>query len=120
MKNYKLPQELESMHIIPAIRREYVRLMAERGMSQKEIAKKLGITEASVSHYVSEKRATKVTFDVKTLAEIRKTAEKIVGGRSPVNGTQKVCMLLRKNMLLCKISKKMGYAPRNCRVCYQN
>lgn len=118
MTGYKLPQELESAHIIPAVRREYVKFMAAKGMSQKDIAKKLGLTGASVSHYMNEKRATKLVFDKAIMKEIEKAALEIMKGAGPVDETQKICSLLRKDMLLCKISKKMGYAPKNCRACY--
>jgi len=60
----KTPCELVVGKILPALRASVVReLSGKYQMKQSEIAKKLGITQASVSQYLSSARAggTKVT-----------------------------------------------------------
>ena len=52
----KHPQEIEVWYILPAIRKELVRVFKEKGKSGKEIAFLLGITPASVSQYGKDKR----------------------------------------------------------------
>ncbi len=43
--------------VIPALRASLVRRLAERGMGEKQIAKSLGITQASVSKYLHGRQA---------------------------------------------------------------
>ena len=52
-----LPCEKAHWKLLPAIRKEYARIfIKEMGMSQKEVAKRLCISEAAVSHYAKNKR----------------------------------------------------------------
>ena len=54
----KTPCELVVSKILPSLRASVVKeLSGKHGMKQSEIAKKLGITQASVSQYLSATRA---------------------------------------------------------------
>ena len=57
------PQEIEVWHIIPAIRKELVVALKEKGNSQKKIADLLNLSEAAVSQYLKLKRAREIIFN---------------------------------------------------------
>ncbi len=42
--------------LLPTLRSEIARILYRRGMLETEIARRLGITQATVSHYIQEKR----------------------------------------------------------------
>jgi hypothetical protein len=51
------PCESAARHKVPAIKAKLARELKEKGVSQKEIATLLDVTEAAVSQYLSGKRA---------------------------------------------------------------
>jgi predicted transcriptional regulator len=67
------------------------------GLSQKEAAKKLGITPAAVCQYASKKRGKIDISDKIILEEIRVSAGNIIenGGGSVLSETCRICKLLR-------------------------
>ena len=73
-----MPQEIEVWYIIPSIRRELAKSLKGKGLSQKEIALTLGITEPAVSQYLHDKRASGVEFDDKLLELVNKSAEILI------------------------------------------
>ena len=68
----KHPQEIEVWYILPAIRRELVVVLKEKGISQKKIAEMVGIVQSAVSQYLAGKRGGEVVFpkDVKDFIRI--------------------------------------------------
>ena len=76
---YILPQEIQVWYVLPAIRKELTKvLVKEKGLTQKETAKILSITEAAVSQYLSEKRANTLQLEESVINEIRKSANLII------------------------------------------
>jgi len=56
---------------LPGIRAEMVyRLVNNKGMSQSDAAKRLGITRAAISQYMSKKRGADIGVDIKLCSEI--------------------------------------------------
>ncbi len=53
------PCELAVRDILPAIRAMIVLELRDRGLKQKEIANKLGLTQPAVSYYLNKRRAKK-------------------------------------------------------------
>lgn len=51
------PCESAAKHKVPAIKAKLARELREKGLSQKEIASLLDVTDAAVSQYLSGKRA---------------------------------------------------------------
>ena len=118
MKKGYMPQKVELYYVIPAIRKEFAKIMLKRGMSQKQVAGKLKITEAAVSQYLKSKRATeKVDFSAME-KEVKRSVERILEGGSVIGETQRICALARDKGIVCRISKRMGYAPKKCRECF--
>lgn len=75
---YILPQEIQVWYILPAIRKELARIFVkEKGLTQKETAKILSLTEAAVSQYLSEKRANTIKLEESVIEEIRKSSTHI-------------------------------------------
>ena len=112
-----MPQEIEVWYVIPAIRRELAKVMAGRGMTQKKIAERLGVTEAAISQYMKSKRASGVKFNKQLMNEISRSAEMIASGSCVVKETQRICDICKTNLTLCEIHRMHGAPGENCRAC---
>jgi len=105
-------------YVLPAIRREIAKYMLLAGLKQKEIAKKLKITEPAVSQYLKSKRAKKVSFNKKVDDCIKRSAELLIKNKSCIiKEMQKCCWLVKKEGILCKLHIKKGAATGKCRAC---
>ena len=95
----KMPCEIIIWYILPGIRREITKSLIKNGLSQKEAAKKLGITDAAVSQYLSEKRAKIEIKDKKILREIKKSANHIIAGDESmmIKETCRICNLIKSS-----------------------
>ncbi|MDI6886278.1 MAG: helix-turn-helix domain-containing protein [archaeon] len=103
----KSPCEVIVWDVLPSIRAALTEELIERGLSQKEISKKLGITPAAVSLYLSKKRGYKI--DVKNVmkVEIKELANDIIQGNvnNLVLKTCEICMKLRRDKVVCELNK---------------
>jgi predicted transcriptional regulator len=74
-------------NLLPPMRAEMVsRLIRERGLSQSDAAKRLGVTRAAVSQYLSRKRgAGEVVLSTELSAMIDRWALAVVTGESDMN-----------------------------------
>jgi predicted transcriptional regulator len=78
----KLPCE-QLVERLPVIRALITREMIETfNLTQEQTAKKLGITQSAVSHYLAGSRGTKKLSDKKLLIESRKIAKEIIEGKN--------------------------------------
>lgn len=115
------PQELEVWYIIPSIRKELAKVMKTKGLAQKEIARKLDITEAAVSQYLKLKRAKDLVFTGPILQEIEKSAIRIIESNNEftaMDELQRLCAIIRKKQILCQVHKKhTGKALKKCEAC---
>ncbi len=113
------PQEIEVWYVLPAIRRELAKAMIKKGVAQKRIAKILGVTEASISHYVKNKRGGKAELSDKIKRDIKKSAEIILEDQYMlIDEMQKICMKIRKSKELCRIHKQFEKEHKGCKVCF--
>lgn len=95
------PCEEMMWKVFPVIRKEIVCCMKKDfGLTQKEIAKKLGITPAAVSQYKCHKRAKIDIKNKNLLDEIYKTTEKILE-----NG---IVVVIPEICRICKIIRSLG------------
>lgn len=117
----KVPCELIIWNVLPAIRREFARVLVEDfKLNQKETAKRLGITESAVSQYLSSKRGKKLQFDQYIQKEIKKAAEDISKGKHNtllIEKTCFICSLVRHHGLLCKMHKEENINLSDCEIC---
>lgn len=114
----QMPQEIEVWYVLPAIRKELAKEMLKSGLKQKDIAKKLGITEPAVSQYLKSKRAKKVKFNKEIDKQIKISAILLIKNKScAIKEMQKCCGVIKKEGILCKIHKGEGYITGKCRAC---
>ena len=93
-RTWMMPQEVEVWYVLPAIRRELAKVMKtktvprvgedgkkkDHKITQKEIAKMLGVTEPAITQYLLKKkgrrsRGDQVDIPEKFMSEIDKSAE---------------------------------------------
>jgi hypothetical protein len=117
MKKLVMPQELEVWYLLPAIRKELAREMVRQGLSQKQAAGKLGITEAAVSQYLKGKRGSDVEIGGAIRKDIKKSVKRILDGGCLMGEIQCICNECRKKMVLCRIHRKHGHVSSSCRIC---
>ena len=91
------PQEIEVWYILPAIRREIAKHLIDSGLKQKEVALKLGVTEAAVSQYMKDKRANEIVFDVTIKKAIERAAKRLVVNDDIMREITKINNAMRKN-----------------------
>jgi len=113
------PQEVEVFYILPAIRRELSIALKELGKSQKEIAKLLGVTEAAVSQYISQKRGQDVHFPKELALQIRQSATRITDHASMIRETQSVLAKAKHDRFICKMHEQVTNIPKGCDVCFK-
>lgn len=105
---FKTPCEKIVWNLLPAIRRELaISLINEQKLSQKEVAVRLGLSEAAVSRYINRKRGgLGILKNENVKNQINKSAKKIVKGDEKVviNETCQVCKLLQSNKILIEIT----------------
>lgn len=117
----QMPQEIEVWYIIPAIRRELAKSMVELGLTQKQVADKMELTEAAVSQYLSSKRAKEVSFSNAVLNEIEKSAERIVKNKeNVVSEMVRLVNLTSVKHVMCDLHKKQDLnLPNGCNICFE-
>lgn len=121
----KTPCELVYNYILPNIRALIAREAIEKGMKQRNVAKRLGLTEAAISQYLKGKRAIKLKK--LKLRKVEKMIENLVNKMlnekiSDVDIAKhicEICLLLRSSLILCKLHKKVEPKLRNlnCSIC---
>jgi len=103
----KTPCEIIVWNIVPVIKREFAKnLVNEFGLIQKEVAKTLETTEATISRYLSGKRAVLEICDQEIIDEIKKSSKRIVNknGNNIIQETCHICKLMRSKNIIKGIS----------------
>jgi len=115
------PQEIEVWYILPLIRKEIAKELLNHNLNQKEIALKLGITEAAVSQYINEKRANISTINKEIKEIIQNSAEKIVkNNANPIKEIQNISDFIWKNKTICKIHMQNDRSvKKGCNICFE-
>jgi hypothetical protein len=103
----KMPCEIIIWYVLPSIRREITKNLIKNGLNQKQAAEKLGITDAAVSQYLSEKRGKIEIKDKEIMREIKKSAERIVAGDDSmmIEETCRICGLIKSSRILPNLYK---------------
>ncbi|MCD6299198.1 MAG: transcriptional regulator [Thermoplasmata archaeon] len=91
----KTPCEVIVWDVLPCIRRELAKSMADLGLNETKIADKIGVTIAAVSQYLSNKRGTVTSFDEDIRREIKKSARNIIDGEDAVKEICRICSLVK-------------------------
>lgn len=116
----KSPCELVVWYVLPSIKSELAKELIHKGMSQKDVATTLGMTEAAVSQYVKGKRGTKIDLRSGARGAIAKLADDIVSGRAPNLMTEvcRVCGKAKAERTLCGPHMEFALVPKGCDACF--
>ena len=92
----KTPCEFSMWYIVPYIRSHIAQSMIhDLGMKQAHAARKLGVTDAAVSQYLSGKRARTVEDEDWLLEEIRMSTKIIFDSDDEEDISQEICRVCR-------------------------
>ena len=112
--------------VLPAFRSLVARSLIENyNFSQVAAAKKIGTTQASISHYLYSKRGDKMVKQLEDSPSVRAIVDEIAEGIaadkiSPLDAMQhfcKLCETLRSGDLICDWHKTCLAVPEACNVC---
>jgi len=113
----KHPQEIEVWYILPAIRKELVRVFKTKGKNGKEIAGLLGLTPAAVSQYGKDKRGG-AELPQEVRGYILECSEKITNSKTAYREIQNIVGYIKETKALCKIHLLFEDELDDCDVCY--
>ena len=105
----KIPCELIVWYVLPSIRRALARELVERHeLSQAEVARRFGVTDAAISQYLRSKRGiNKEREDSDKYPEFReevvRAATRMLHGSDIVTETCNICKMVKDSGMLCKI-----------------
>jgi predicted transcriptional regulator len=112
------PQEIDVWYILPTIRREIALALVKKGLKQREVAERLGMTEAAVSQYIKNKRAKSIELPPEIKKDIRKAAENLAREQDCHRyEIQALLNQIRTSGFLCKVHRKYDNVPSCCNVC---
>jgi hypothetical protein len=120
------PYEMVSRSALPALRAMVARrLQEDYHLTQQDVAKRLGVTQASISNYARRARGSMLNFE--TDVTVAKAADKIaslLSSKSPdqreaVATMTEVCDYIRFNKLMCSLHQDLepGYDITACEAC---
>ncbi|UCE74378.1 MAG: hypothetical protein JSV56_01380 [Methanomassiliicoccales archaeon] len=120
------PCEIVVNKVLPHIRADIVRILTqEYNMKQIEVSKRLGITQASVSQYLSSSRGGDTEFH-RMFPEIeehaRAIADKIAAGEKKDAQVALICLMcskIRKEDKFCDYHKDLLELD-SCGICYDD
>ena len=116
----KLPQEIATWYIIPTIRREFVREMIRQGLSQKQSADKLGLTQAAVSNYMSDRRASAIKLNNQILGLVKLSVVNILSKQGDVfTELYNLVKECEKDLTMCQIHAAYDEVPKDCNACFK-
>lgn len=116
----KIPCEVVVWQILPLVRRELAReLVSAHGMTQAEVAKRFGVTDAAISQYLSKKRGGEYSVAPmygEFLDDVKASASRIVDGKSDCDSEVcHLCCVTKQNGLLAYIYREQtGVYPPQC------
>ncbi len=99
----KPPCEAVAKHIMPIFRALVTKELRDKyGLSQNEIAAKLGITQAAVSHYINSKRGTHMLAEIEKIKGVKEAVEEVSASIARENDYDSMLLAFCK---LCRIVK---------------
>jgi predicted transcriptional regulator len=117
-----LPQEIEAFYVIPAVRRELARILVADGLTQRLVAHKLGVTDAAVSQYLSNKRGITIEYPPTVAATFRAAADAVKNAtneRTVREALEAACAAVRDERVMCTLHKKHATVKDGCSDCYE-
>lgn len=121
------PCELVVRYVLPTFRSLVAKELIEKHrFSQVDAAKKLGTTQAAISHYLYSKRGDKKMRQLGTVPQVQFVASEVAqgianGGFSVMDAMLKFCGLctaLRDQEIICNFHKgAVSSLPEGCDIC---
>jgi len=105
----KIPCELIVWYVLPSIRRELARELVEHhDMTQAEVARRFGVTDAAISQYLKAKRGTSQEMESsgkyeEFRKEVERAATRITNGSDIVTETCRICEMVKKSGMLVSV-----------------
>jgi predicted transcriptional regulator len=93
------PCEIDSHKVLPTIRRSLTKiLMEEAGKNQTEVSEILGISQAAVSHYFSDKRGDPTVIDryPDIQKKVQALGEDLTNGITTSNRIERMCVICKQ------------------------
>lgn len=98
------PCQTVAREALPAIKAALARALVKEGMTQVDVSKLLGTTEATISHYMKGERGTAVVLGDHIVDDINQVAHKIVKGSLTAKQTsQELCDICQKVRTTCAV-----------------
>ncbi len=122
MRKVTYPQEIEVWYVLPAIRKQIALSLIKKGMTQKEVATIMGVTEASISHYKKDKRArTNILETPKLKEQISEAVKRIMEDKSVLTAEiLQLNRMVKDSGILCRLYAKnssLEVKQRPCQRC---
>jgi len=118
----KIPCEIIVWYVLPIVRREVANeLVNVHHMSQAEVARKFGVTDAAISQYLKKKRGDSAIIENSAkypefIGKIRESANLIAEGKTSFEAEMcKVCSTVKQMGILDEIyQQQFGTMPVSC------
>lgn len=119
----KPPCELIVKEILPYLRANLAKELLNKGLSQTEVSKSLGVTQGAVSQYMRSLRGRKnpIKENKEISTKMKKLAESIAispDQEKIMKEFCEICKMIRKKGILCKRHKEEYPALKNCSICH--
>ncbi len=92
VKSTSFPCETAVWNLLPRIRADMSRILAEKGIKHKEISIILGVTPAAISQYIHKKRGRNDDAKSDYIRQVNTACERIISGED-VNISEIICAI---------------------------
>ncbi len=118
----RIPCEVVVRQVLPSIRREIAKELVEtHSMSQADVARLFGVTDAAVSQYLRRKRGSNKAFESSAgyldfMEYLKASAKRMASGTSDFASEMcGICMASKRMGVLAEIYRvETGRDPPNC------
>ncbi|MDY0293017.1 MAG: transcriptional regulator [Candidatus Methanomethylophilaceae archaeon] len=118
----KIPCELVVWYVLPTIRREVAKELVEvHKMSQAQVARMFGVTDAAISQYLKRKRGDNPLIEDSPHHDLFAEEIKAAASRMALEGSDfaneicNICTIVKKTGMLARIYEvQMGCSPPLC------
>jgi predicted transcriptional regulator len=115
------PQELEVWYVLPAIRKRLALALINKGKSQKDVARLMYVTEATISQYKKEKRAKDNFLGIRFDNEFNKSTNNILKESDLFfPEVMRLNSLIKNSGILCELHKEKTTINLPCQNCELN